>query len=62
MRTKCSFKIKLSNIIDIVIPIPKVSLNRLILILCEDFGDINAIIFIKKLICFSMSFYNKYQI
>ena len=56
MRTKCSFKIKLSNIIDIVIPIPKVSLNRLILILCEDFGDINIIIFIKKVICFSMSF------
>ena len=52
MRTKCSFKIKLSNIIDIVIPIPKVSLNRLILILCEDFGDINVIIFIEKLMCF----------
>ena len=52
MRTKYSFKIQVSNIIDIVIPIPKLSLNRLILILCEDFGDINIINFIKKLICF----------
>ena len=48
MRTKCSLKIKISNIIDIVIPIPNVSPNRLILILFEDFVDINVIIFIKK--------------
>ena len=45
MKTKCSFKIKLSNIIEIVFSIPKVTLNELILILCEDFGDINVIIY-----------------